>query len=151
MFQLLTTGAFEKLQKEPAHLATGIEELNRLDPGVTYLFRTVKQATTLGGMELKPEDVVFVSNHAVNRDPSQFEAPDECRVDRARNQHFSYGHGPHFCLGARLARIQMQACFAAFLQFPELRVDPANPAVRNHYALSFSGFSTLPLLVRKAL
>jgi cytochrome P450 len=150
MFQLLTTGAFEILLKEPTHLATAIEELNRLDPGVTYLFRTVKQATTLGGIELKPEDVVFVSNHAVNRDPALFENPDECRVDRARNAHFAYGHGPHFCLGARLARIQMQACFGAFLQFPDLRLNPEKPAERNHYALSFSGFSQLSLLVRKA-
>jgi cytochrome P450 PksS len=149
MYQLLTTGALPRLQREPEHLATAIEEFNRLDPGVTYLFRTVKTNVKLGDVELKPQDVVFISNHAVNRDPALFEAPDECRVDRAKNAHFAYGHGPHFCLGARLARLQMQACFHALIsKFPSLCLDPAKPAERNHYALSFSGFASLPLLVR---
>jgi cytochrome P450 len=149
MYQLLTTGALARLREEPQHLATAIEEFNRLDPGVTYLFRTVKQPVKLGDLELQPENVVFVSNHAVNRDPALFEAPDECRVDRAKNPHFAYGHGPHFCLGARLARMQMQACFGALIrEFPQLRLDPEREAVRNHYALSFSGFSSLPLKVR---
>ncbi|MGZ3740059.1 MAG: cytochrome P450 [Bdellovibrionota bacterium] len=149
MYQLLTTGALEQLQKNPANLATAIEEFNRLDPGVTYLFRTVKQSVELGGIQLKPEDVMFISNHAVNRDPELFADPDQCKVDRAKNAHFAYGHGPHFCLGARLARLQMQACFDAFVRkFPALGLDPDKPAVRNHYALSFSGFESLPLLVR---
>lgn len=149
MFQLLSTGTLPELQKNPALLPTAIEEFNRLDPGVTFLFRTVKQPVVLGGLSLKPEDVVFVSNHAVNRDPALFERPNACVVDRAKNPHFAYGHGPHFCLGARLARMQMLACFEAFVKkFPQLRLDPANEPVRNHYALSFSGFESLPLLVR---
>ena len=149
MFQLLTTGALERLRAEPALLAPALEEFNRLDPGVTFLFRTVRQPVSLGDLALQPGDVVFVSNHAVNRDPAVFEAPDDCRIDRIRNPHFAYGHGPHFCLGARLARLQMMACFAAFVrQFPELRLDPANAPERNHYALSFSGFKRLPLLTR---
>jgi cytochrome P450 PksS len=148
-YQLLTHGALADLRRNPALLPAAIEEANRLDPGVTFLFRTVKQPVVLGGLPLRPEDVVFVSNHAVNRDPAVFEVPDELRLDRPRNPHFAYGHGPHFCLGARLARLQMQACFHALVtRFPDLRLDPERPAVRHHYALSFSGFSSLPLLVR---
>lgn len=149
MFQLLESGSLQSLRENPARLAGAIEECNRLDPGVTYLFRTVKRATTLGGVALNPEDVVFISNHAVNRDPTLFAEPDRFRPERIRNPHFAYGHGAHFCLGARLARIQMQACFAAMLSLPDLRFDPDSPAVRNHYALSFSGFAQLPLLTRK--
>lgn len=149
MFQLLSTLALPELHERPEHLATAIEEFNRLDPGVTFLFRTVKAPIELGGVQLNPEDVVFVSNHAVNRDPALFERPDACVIDRVKNPHFAYGHGPHFCLGARLARMQMQACFDAFVRkFPALRLDPEKPAVRNHYALSFSGFESLPLRVR---
>lgn len=149
MFTMLETGSADALRANPSLLGTALEEFNRLDPGVTFLFRTVKAPITLGGIELKPEDVVFVSNHGVNRDPEAFPEPDSCQLDRAKNPHFAYGHGPHFCLGARLARIQMQACFSALLQrFPGLKLDPSKPAERNHYALSFSGFSKLPLVTQ---
>lgn len=149
MFQMLSSGALPELHKNIQLLPSALEEFNRLDPGVTYLFRTVKQPVNLGGVELQAEDVVFISNHAVNRDPAAFDRPDECLIDREKNPHFAYGHGPHFCLGARLARMQMIACFKAFVEkFPELRLDPRKEAIRNHYALSFSGFEALPLLVR---
>jgi cytochrome P450 PksS len=147
LFQMLSTGSDRRLREDLSLLPSALEEFNRLDPGVTFLFRTVKSPVSLGGIPLKPEDVVFVSNHAVNRDPAQFTDPDACVFARARNPHFAFGHGPHFCLGARLARLQMESCFRAMLALKELRFDPKNPPVRNHYALSFSGFSSLPLTV----
>ena len=145
MFTLLEQNALPLLRKEPGLLPLALEECNRLDPAVTFLFRTVQAPVELGGLRLQPEDVVFISNHAVNRDPAYFESADEFQAARARNPHFAYGHGPHFCLGARLARIQMLSCFEEMLALKDLRLDEEAAPERNHYALSFSGFSRLPL------
>lgn len=147
-FTMIETGSVTRLRREPEILPLAIEEFNRLDPGVTYLFRTVKAPIKLGEVHLNPEDVVFLSNHAINRDPNVFENPHHCTLDRRHNPHFAYGHGSHFCLGARLARIQMLACFQELLKL-EPSFDPENLPVRNHYALAFSGFESIPLTVTR--
>ena len=143
LFQLLPF--WESLQSKRQLLPTAIEECNRLDPAVTFLFRVVRSATVLGGQPLKQGDVVFVSAHAVNRDPRIFSEPDRFQVDRAHNPHMAYGYGPHFCLGARLARIQMLECFGQLLdRFPLLQL-AGNP-LRKHHSLAFSGFELIPLV-----
>jgi len=146
LFQLLTVpGVWEKLRDDRSLLATAIEECNRLDPAVTFLFRVVREPVVLGGQPLEKGAVVFVANHAVNRDPRLFTNPSEFVPSRAQNPHFAYGHGPHFCLGARLARIQMLECFGQLLErFPNLAL--AGEAIRKHHSLAFSGFETMPLL-----
>jgi cytochrome P450 len=147
VFTLLTeAGAVEAVRAMPGLLPTALEELNRLDPAVTFIFRVVSEDTLLGNHVIRAGDVVFVSNHAVNRDPRVFEWPDSCRFDRPKNPHFAYGHGPHFCLGAKLARIQMTALFGALLlEFPCLSLEPNYPPRRKHHSLSFSGFASLML------
>lgn len=144
MFTMLDSGSVPTLAENLEKVPAAMEEFNRLDPGVTFLFRTVRKEIELGGVRLKPGDVIFVSNHAVNRDASIFESPNSVQLDRKVNPHFAYGHGPHFCLGARLARMQMQMCFTELLRrYPKLRLNKSKPAKRLHYALSFSGFESI--------
>lgn len=146
LYQLLTTkGAKETLREKPELVPLAMEEFNRLDPAVTYLFRVTKEAVVLGGVEIPEGSTVFVSNHAVNRDPSVFSNPDETVLDRKYNPHFAFGHGSHFCLGAKLARIQMESLFKELLRrFPNLKLSQAE-SVRKHESLAFSGFSKLYL------
>ena len=61
-------------------------------------------------------DKVVVSFLAANRDPRVFEEPEEFRVARGSREHLVFGHGPHLCLGAHLARVQMRALFDALLR-----------------------------------
>ncbi len=145
MFSVLTRpGVREALVDNPGLIPTAMEELNRLDPAVTFLFRVAAKETELGGTRIPAQGVVFIANHAVNRDPSLFEEAEECRLDRRHNPHFAYGFGPHFCLGAKLARVQMIAVFSEMLRrFPGLQLG-AN-AVRKHHSLAFSGFERLEL------
>jgi cytochrome P450 len=147
LFSLLTRdGVRDDLVADPSLLPTAMEELNRLDPAVTFLFRVAKHETELGGVKIPPQGVVFIANHAVNRDPEMFESADECLIGRRHNPHFAYGYGPHFCLGAKLARIQMIALFGELLRrFPHLRL--AGEAVRKHHSLAFSGFEKMELSV----
>lgn len=134
---------WEDAARSPEALAGAIEECNRWDPAVTFLFRVARAPVRLGDATVAPGDVVFVSSHCANRDPDVFERPDTFDARRPRNPHLAYGHGPHYCLGAKLAREAMVACFRALgRRFPRLALT-RNGAVRKHPSLAFSGFETL--------
>jgi cytochrome P450 len=145
LFQLLSVPeALDRVKASPPLLEVAIEEFTRLDPAVTFMFRVAAEDIKLGPCEIKKGDVVFISTHAVNRDPRVFEMPDRCLFDRPKNPHMAYGQGPHFCLGARLARIQMSALFGQMIKrFPNLSLDPTHVPLRKHHSLAFSGFESL--------
>lgn len=90
------------------NLDQGIDELSRLDPAVTFIFRVTKRDTTLGNQKIKAGDVIFISTHSVNRDPQVFSQPNQCLLTRKNTMHLSYGFGAYFCIGAKLARLEMQ-------------------------------------------
>ena len=67
---------------------------------------------------------VQVGLAAANRDPAQFPDPDRLDITRAPNRHFAFGHGPHYCLGAALGRLEAQIALTALVErFPDLRLD----------------------------
>lgn len=145
---LVNREAIEAARTSSESLNAAIEEATRLDPAVNFVFRIVKEDTVLVERSVKAGDVVFVSIHAVNRDSRNFSDPHIFSLNRGRNPHFSYGHGAHYCLGARLARIQMNVLFRKlFDEFPRIDFDQSRPSVKKHQSLAFSGFESLPLRV----
>ena len=146
---LQTPGVYQKLVENPSLLPTAIEEFKRLDPAVTFLFRLARKPVMLGDQPVEPGDTIFISNHAICRDPEEFPNPEEMILDRKANRHFAYGHGPHYCMGARLGRMQMNILFKGMTErFPKLVLDPSKPAIRDHYSLAFSGFKTMHILAK---
>lgn len=128
-------------------LSAYIEECNRLDPAVTFIFRVVKEDTLLGGELIEKGKVIFISTHAANRDPAFFPEPEEVSLKNNQTPHLAYGYGSHFCLGAKLARIEMLQVFQALLQnYPQLKLDTSMPLLRKHHSLSFSGFEQFYLV-----
>ena len=84
-----------------------VEECLRLESPLQGQFRLARVATTIGGVDVGPATNVFVMPGAANRDPRQFEAPDELRLDRPNGrQHIGFGFGLHLCAGAPLARAE---------------------------------------------
>lgn len=136
----------DRLGQDEELLVNAIEEYSRLDPAVTFLFRVATQDYVHGDITIKAGDTVFISNHAVNRDPNEFENPHETDVSREISQHFAYGYGPHYCLGAKLARIQMKILYQKMLsRWPNLHISSDVMPERDHYSLAFSGMKQLEL------
>jgi len=94
------------LRAKPDLVASAIEETLRYRPSLRGTARRVKQATSLHGVELGPDDNVFGWIVTANRDPARFDRPDEFDIARQPNRHLSFVVGPHVCLGAPLARME---------------------------------------------
>ncbi|SDC60115.1 Cytochrome P450 [Geodermatophilus telluris] len=114
------------LRADPALLPGAVEELLRWWTPVMVFRRTATRDTDLAGVRVRAGDKVVVSFTSANRDEAVFDDPDRFDVRRAPNPHLSFGHGPHFCLGAQLARVQLRALFAALLR-RTATVEPDGP------------------------
>jgi cytochrome P450 len=104
-----------------------IEETLRIESPIKGDFRLSRAPTTVGGVDIPAGTTLMVLNGAANRDPRQFEAPDELRVDRPNaRQHLAFGHGIHTCPGAPLARAEARVSLERLLdQMLDIRVSEA--------------------------
>ena len=95
------------LRDDPQLMPTFIEETLRLEPPFRAHHRHVLHDTELAGCVLPKDSRILLLWGAANRDPAQFDAPDELRLDRPKTKgHMTFGKGLHFCLGAPLARLE---------------------------------------------
>lgn len=100
---------YERLLNEPDLMPSAVEELLRFWPPVIHFRRTATVAVELGGTAIAAGDKVAVYHLAANRDPKVFHDPHRLDLSRTDNDHVSFGFGPHFCLGAHLARRQVRS------------------------------------------
>lgn len=117
---------YELLHRWPELIPNAIEELLRyLLLGYTGLFiRIATKDLELGGQRIRAGQAVVPLGHVANRDPEVFGNPNSIDFSRSDvNGHLSFGAGPHFCLGAQLARMEMQIALTHLIQrFPTLRL-----------------------------
>jgi len=109
------TGAQDDLRANPALMPAAVEEMLRWWTPVMTFRRTATSACELGGQRIDAGDKVVVSFTSANRDEAVFADPDRFDIRRHPNPHLVFGHGPHFCLGAHLARTQVRALFDEIL------------------------------------
>ena len=95
-----------RLRDDPALLPRAIEEMLRYEPPIIHFRRTAIRDTELAGRRIAEGDKVVVFFPSANRDESMFPDPDRFDIDRWPNHHLAFGNGPHFCLGAPLARME---------------------------------------------
>ncbi len=105
-----------RLRAEPALIDSAVEEFLRFDGPSHGLARVVAVDHEFGGKRLKQGERVFAMLNAANRDPRRFPDPDRLDLGRTPNRHLTFGVGPHFCLGAPLARIEGRLCLEALLR-----------------------------------
>jgi cytochrome P450 len=106
---------YRRLLADRSLLPSAVEEMLRWWTPVMHFRRTATSDTRLSDVDIRAGDKVVVWFSAANRDPEVFEDPDVFDVGRTPNDHLTFGHGPHFCLGAHLARVQLRAMFGAVL------------------------------------
>ena len=107
---------YERLLSDPSLLASAVEEILRWVSPVIYFRRTATADTELGGKRIRCGDRVALCYPSANRDEDAFENPDVFDITRAPNDHLSFGFGPHFCLGARLARLELSVVFGEMVK-----------------------------------
>ena len=114
----------QALQDDPALARTAVEEILRMAvPGLDVIPRYAAADLELDGATIRRGDLVLLSRAAANRDPAAFADPQRFDVRRQENQHVSFGHGHHFCIGAALARVELQTVIGTlFRRLPTLRL-----------------------------
>ncbi|MFI6865851.1 cytochrome P450 [Nocardia sp. NPDC050406] len=133
----------DTLRADPGFVSKIVEETLRYDPPVQLVPRIAREAITLGDDQIARGDLVIALLAAANRDPAAFPDPDVFDPDRD-TRHLAFGLGPHFCLGAPLARQEAQLALTRFAQRvtdARLSVDP--PPYREH--VNLRGPARLPL------
>ena len=111
------------LQADPALMPTGVEELLRWVSPIKNMARTVTTEVELRGQHLHPGDQLVLFYPSANRDEDVFERPDELDVRRDPNPQIAFGFGPHYCLGASLARLELNVMFREVLRrLPDLEL-----------------------------
>jgi cytochrome P450 len=110
-----------------AYLGSAIEEMLRWVSPVVYMRRTATTDTELAGQAIAAGDKVVMYYGAANRDSDVFDEPERFDIARSPNPHVSFGGGgPHYCLGANLARLEIEAILREILtRLPDL--EPAGP------------------------
>jgi cholest-4-en-3-one 26-monooxygenase len=118
-----------RLQGDLSILPVAIEELLRLATPVMSFTRQATKDTEIGGQTIAAGDRVLMVYASANRDERAFDDPDGLELTRDPNDHVAFGAGgPHFCLGAHLARLESKLMFEAILtrfEGLELAADPA--------------------------
>jgi cytochrome P450 len=141
-----------RLRNEPALVTPFIEEVLRLESPFTYHLRSATKTTELRGVEIPAGATLALFWGAANRDPAEYDRPDEVVLNRAApRHHHGFGRGIHLCVGAPLARLESQVVLTKFLEQTEwFTLDDEAPPVRAN-SLMVRRFDTLPVVANRAL
>ena len=141
-----------KVRERPELIGNMTEEALRVESPVRALFRTTTRETTLGGVTLPAKTTLMLIYGAANRDECEFAEAARFDVERenARNQ-LAFSAGPHYCIGAALARLEIRVAFEEVLRrMTNFRLDPDHPAPRHEPSYILRGLQELHILFDKA-
>jgi cytochrome P450 len=107
----------DELRNDASLIPPFVEEVLRIEPPVQGLFRQAMRDTTAGGVPIKEGEFVWLVYGSANRDDAQFSSPEDLRLDRGAEgrRHLTFAQGPHFCLGAPLARAEARIAIETLL------------------------------------
>ncbi len=131
-------GELKRLQDDPTLIRSAVEEFLRYDSPVQYIARITTEDVEVGGVPIAKGEQLICVVGGMNRDPGQFPDPDRLDVGRPEkaNRHLSFSAGPHFCLGASLARLEAQVAIGTLLsRSGDIELLTTEPKVRDHFVL----------------
>ena len=138
-----------RLRAEPTFTRSAVEEFLRYSSPVQRAARVAGEDFQIRGNRIKEGDSVMLMFGAANRDPSQFADPDHLDIGREPNNHLAFGWGPHFCIGAPLARLEARIAFATILRrLPEFHL--TGKPLEWRPTMAMRGLKSLPIELEEA-
>jgi cytochrome P450 len=138
---------WQRLVDDPGLVPLAVEELLRYDPPVQQLTRVAAHDLTVRGEPIAAGETVVLTLAAANRDPEEFVNPDRLDVGRQPNRHLSFAFGPHFCLGASLARLEGRIALEELTRrFPHVELASDQLSFKDNIVLR--GVRELPVRLR---
>ncbi|HEY8386188.1 MAG TPA: cytochrome P450, partial [Porticoccaceae bacterium] len=112
-----TPGLQQKLREDPALIPALTEEVLRLEGSTKATFRVARRHTRIGNVDVPPGKRILVALAAANRDPRRWPDPEVFQFNRPRiREHLAFGRGVHTCLGAPLARAEVNIILDRFIR-----------------------------------
>jgi cytochrome P450 len=139
---------YQRLRADPTLMTSAVEEMIRWVTPVKEFMRTASEDTELGGRKVAAGDSLYLAYLSANRDEETFADPFSFDIAREPNSHLAFGIGPHFCLGAQLARMEARLLFtemARRIEAVELTGEPVSSAT-----VFVGGLKRLPIHYRMA-
>jgi cytochrome P450 len=108
--------ALDQIRADPARIPGAIEETLRYEPLIGLTTRRASEQIDVAGVAIPEGSVLVLSVMAANRDPRRFRQPDRFDAGRPDNHHLTFGYGAHHCIGASLARAELQESLAVLFE-----------------------------------
>jgi cytochrome P450 len=135
------------LRADPGAIPACVEEMLRFDAPVQRAWRMATRDVSMAGARIRRREMVLAMLGAANHDPARFTNPDAFDIHRREQRHLGFGLGIHFCLGAPLARLEVEiALHTLLLHFREIELD-SSQELRWRRDVALRGVESLPLLV----
>ncbi len=133
------------LASDPTLIDGAVEEILRYTSPVLNFTRAVTGTVQIAGTTLHEGDRVMLLYQSANRDDRVFEDPERFRIDRNPNPHVAFGFGPHFCMGANLARMEIKVVFEElFRRLPDIAVDAPEQIPERAPSAFVAGLTRMP-------
>jgi hypothetical protein len=151
MLQLLRNpDQLQLLRSRPELAESAVEEVLRCETAFPVVVRAASTELELGGQSIKTGQQINICLASANYDPAQFPDPDRFDICRRPNPHLALSHGPHFCLGAPLARLELAIAFNTLLRrLPDLHLIEQSPPWQTTFGMR--ALERLPLAWTPAL
>ncbi|MCK1822269.1 cytochrome P450 [Streptomyces sp. XM83C] len=134
------------LREGSAAIDTAVEEVLRWATPAMHFARTATRDMRIGGRQVRAGDIVTLWNTSANNDEEVFDQPRRFDPTRSPNKHLSFGHGPHFCVGAFLGRAELRALLSALTEsVAEIEVCGEPAPIYSNF---LNGYASLPVAFR---
>ncbi len=111
----------ERLRAHPEHMRTAIEEILRFEPAINFILRVAIEDFEVAGVTIPAGSMALGLVCAINRDPERFPEATRFDITRRPNAQYIFGGGPHICIGAALARLEVEVALSVLLEtFPDI-------------------------------
>jgi pimeloyl-[acyl-carrier protein] synthase len=149
MLALLRHGEeLARLRDDPGLIGSAVEEILRYDGSIQMRGVGAGDSFNIDAAEIRAGQTLWLAIGATGRDPRQFPEPDRFDIGRSPNRHLQFGIGPHFCIGAALARAEIQLALAGLLaRFRQIEL--ATDDIHWHEIAVFRGPKAVPLALRR--